>query len=559
MTRPLRLYIVAFFSAAVILPFIALGIGGLYAVENVARRQSEEKLGIIVRALAGRAGAFLDETKTAIQAAGTLIDRSIVQGYEIQPLLDAVRESYPVLDTLMILGDTGEVRAISPFDVNFIGIDFSRQPFYTASPASGWSDTFLSLRTGHSVVSLGIVAGRSRLVGIIDLERLSDFVEGIVIGKEGSAAIVDKRGTLIADKDRNRVRQRAAFPFPELVDRVAGRPLVSGVFSDRGEPFRATAMELPEVGWIVVFYQPLREANALFLASGLGFAVAIVMAAASVAAFGLGVRKRLLAPIERLSEAVARYSSEGAPLAAPERSRVAEIDALSDAFARMSAAVAARESAMRGVEARLRVSLAQKDGLLREIHHRVKNNLQIISSILSLQADAWRDDPAEAAFLECQGRVQAMAAVHEGLYLSDDIERVPARAYFDALALMALQSSPSASGRVRIELDVDGSELGMDTAVPCGLIVGEALSNSLAFGYPGGRAGVITIAFSRSEGRCSLEVRDDGVGPGEGFRAREPKALGLSIIEALALQLKAEAEIGASSGGGFVVRLGFPD
>ncbi len=555
----IRSYLLVFFGLGVLLPFLLLGVAGFYAVGTISRAQSEEKLATILRATAGRAASFLEEVDRALREAGSLIEWNLVEGGEIPLLLDSLRGSYRALETVLVLDAEGRVVAISPDDKDFVGIDLSRQAFYRSATISGrWSDAFLSLRTGRSVVSVDVRIGQRSVVGILDLERLSEFVAGVTLGKGGEALIADSRGTIIAARERERVRQRDNFPFPELRAATRGATPMFGVFRAEDRAYRASALRLEGPGWIVALYQPLAEADALVRLVIAGFVTALVIALGAMAAFVCGLRRRVLAPFAGLSRAAARVSAGEYAYAAPEVTGLSELDGLARAFVDMGAAVAAREAAMRAAEDRLTESLAQKDVLLREIHHRVKNNLQIVASILALQADAVRGEAAETAFLECQARVQAMAAVHERLYLSEDIARVPAREYFETLLVMAFQADPDKLARISWTIEADDSTLDIDRAVPSGLIVAEAVSNALKHAFPAGRAGAIRLAFGRSGEGYALSVRDDGVGPGRGFEERRPNSLGLELIAALASQLKARTRIGAAPGGGFEVALDFP-
>lgn len=564
-TSSLRVYLFGAFLTAVLFPYLILGAVGYSAVNLIAVRQEDEKLDIIVHSLAGRAMAYLEENATALRAAGQSLESGAVEVGKLPVFLGRLLENYPVFETLMVLDEKGLVEAISPDDPDFLGIDFSRQGFYRGSRERfevAFSDTFLSLRTGLSVVSLTARAGPRSVVGILDLEKLSSFLVGVTLGKEGAASIVDSVGTVIADRNRELVLQRSVFRFHALLDKAGTGELVSGIYAADGKPYRATALRMPFTGWTVALYQPLSEANALSTAMLMGLLGAMSLAVAVFIVLLLLARRRILLPLERLSAEAARisagdYSGQGGPEAVVADTGFTEIEALKRAFSETRMAVGAREASMLAAEDRLRESLTQKDVLLREIHHRVKNNLQIISSILSLQADALRGDPAEASFLECQSRVQAMAAVHERLYQSEDLSRVSVREYFETLLEAAFMHGAEWAPAARRHLSVDDSTLDLDRAVPCGLIVAEALSNSMKHAFPDGREGTISVRFAQVGDRFELCVKDDGAGPGSGFTERRPSSLGLQLIDALSRQLRAEARIGAAEGGGFEVSLAF--
>jgi len=208
----------------------------------------------------------------------------------------------------------------------------------------------------------------------------------------------------------------------------------------------------------------------------------------------------------------------------------------------------------RRVEARTRElseTLAEREILLQEVHHRVKNNLQVISSLISMQVRALDDPSAKAALGECQNRVLAIALIHEKLYQSEDYALVPFSDYARSLVADVMHASQQGAN-VAVELAIDDVKLPMDRAIPCGLILNELIVNALRHAFPDGRRGKISVGISLpEEGRMTLDVRDDGVGLRPGFQLSEADSLGLQLVEALVEQLEAELRISTSPGTGF--------
>ena len=185
------------------------------------------------------------------------------------------------------------------------------------------------------------------------------------------------------------------------------------------------------------------------------------------------------------------------------------------------------------VEARLRESLAEKELLLREIHHRVKNNLQIVSSLLNLQQATLHDPAAIAAVAESAVRMRAMALLHQMLYQSDTIGRVQMDEYLRALALHVRGSH--AGEEIELGFALQPITMDLDRAIPCGLIVTELLTNCLKHAFGGRRGRVLLGLREAAGGDCTLEVSDDGVGtPGDIERS---ESLGLRLVRALGRQL----------------------
>lgn len=190
--------------------------------------------------------------------------------------------------------------------------------------------------------------------------------------------------------------------------------------------------------------------------------------------------------------------------------------------------------------------------LLRDVHHRVKNNLQVIASLLGLQAEYIQDQRALDAFAESQSRVRAMALVHERVYQSNDLARVDLGAYVRDLAermFVAMGTDPS----VNLKVDVEPISLPMDTAIPCGLLISELVSNSIKHAFPNGRGGTLDVAAHRDGDRVVLTVGDDGVGLPEGLDYRQTESLGLQLVSILADQLGAVVDVNTSHGARFTV------
>jgi len=201
----------------------------------------------------------------------------------------------------------------------------------------------------------------------------------------------------------------------------------------------------------------------------------------------------------------------------------------------------------------LQQALHEKEVLLKEIHHRVKNNLQIISSLLNLQAESLKDPADRALFMESDGRVRSMALIHERLYKSDDFAGVDFKEYIESLMVSLMHTI--GRGGVSYQVDVEGVRLSIDAAIPCGLLINELVTNALKHAFPNGRQGRIAVSLHHERpGKLVLEVRDDGVGIPEDVRLEETKSLGLHLVSLLTAQLQGELEIVRGEGTLFRVR-----
>jgi two-component sensor histidine kinase len=195
------------------------------------------------------------------------------------------------------------------------------------------------------------------------------------------------------------------------------------------------------------------------------------------------------------------------------------------------------------------------ENLLKEIHHRVKNNLQVICSLLRLQGRHLKSDETRMIFKDTETRVRSMAMLHEALYQSEDLERIPAKDYIHNLATQILESYSSSGTEINLELDVEDIGLTIDTAIPCGLIVNELITNSLKHAFPDGSKGEISILLhSTDENELELVIRDNGQGLPNGVVSNEPQSLGLNLVSAFVKQLRGETKLTGQNGAEFRIR-----
>ncbi|WP_424358372.1 PAS domain S-box protein [Methanocella sp. MCL-LM] len=203
------------------------------------------------------------------------------------------------------------------------------------------------------------------------------------------------------------------------------------------------------------------------------------------------------------------------------------------------------------VQQQIMASLTEKEILLKEIHHRVKNNLQIISSLLNLQSTSLNKESA-AAFRESQNRIKSMALIHEKLYQSRDIAHIDFGEYAGSLTAYLARSYTSNPG-VNISIDIRDISLGIDQAIPCGLIINELVSNSLKYAFKDGRSGEIKVNLTIEAGKYVLVVSDDGAGLPEGFDFRDSPSLGLQLVNTLVEQIEGTINMDSERGTKFTI------
>ncbi len=204
-------------------------------------------------------------------------------------------------------------------------------------------------------------------------------------------------------------------------------------------------------------------------------------------------------------------------------------------------------------ELAIQTSLHEKEALLKEVHHRVKNNLQVIMSLLRMEGRRSAQPDTKLVLTEMQGRIRSMALLHESLYRSGTFAAVDLAGYLRQLASQAFRSFLATPGAIQLQLELAPVLVEMDQALPCGLLVNELVSNALKHAFPGGRAGLVRVVLQPVAGeptRWCLAVSDDGVGLPADLEARRAQSLGLQLVADLAGQLHGALALSAAPGSG---------
>ncbi len=204
---------------------------------------------------------------------------------------------------------------------------------------------------------------------------------------------------------------------------------------------------------------------------------------------------------------------------------------------------------------KLDVSLKEKELLLQEVHHRVKNNMQLISSMLKLQAKYIKDEKDVEIFKDCRDRIRSMALIHEKLYKSKDMAHIDFNLYIKDLAKELSRSYVVDTNMIALNVNVENVFLEIETAIPCGLIINELISNSLNYAFPEGRKGEIkTLLRFINKDDLELVVSDNGIGLPKDLDIKKTESLGLQLVDTLSKQLQGEMEINRTGGTEFKIK-----
>ncbi len=198
-------------------------------------------------------------------------------------------------------------------------------------------------------------------------------------------------------------------------------------------------------------------------------------------------------------------------------------------------------------------SIREKEILLQEVHHRVKNNLQVISSILNLQSSYVKDQSSLDILRESQNRIKSMSFIHESLYQTRDFSRIEFSDYILSLSNNLIHSYSIEAGKIKLSTDFKKVFLSLDQAIPCGLIVNELVSNALKYAFPQGTTGEISLKIKESDNIIRIHIADNGIGLPADLDVEHSESLGLQLVYTLIDQLDATIEVNSEKGTNYLI------
>jgi two-component sensor histidine kinase len=345
----------------------------------------------------------------------------------------------------------------------------------------------------------------------------------------------------------------AELPAPAILASLLGhsRGEIESV-SQEGRPYAYAVAALSDGVRLLAGYDAsadVAEGQASLIARFIELALLLLLGMVAVAA---GVHVAVVEPLKRLTWAVGRWRGGGPFTPASLAGVPTEVAELSHAFSQATGALGEREG-------QLRSALSHQDLLMQEMHHRVKNNLQIVASLLNLQASRIRLPEAKAEFQSARDRVRALATLHRYLYVQGELQTINMRSFLTELCGQLFQAMGEAEGdRIHLEIEAPELQMSSDQAVPLALIVTEAVSNAVKYAFPGGRGGRISVRMSANADMALLVIEDDGIGvragridADTGFR----DGIGIQLIRGFARQLGASLTVQERGGTRYTVEI----
>jgi two-component sensor histidine kinase len=383
--------------------------------------------------------------------------------------------------------------------------------------------------------------------------RLAGFLyAGLRIGWFASTAgsvIPDLTAVWIADQDGTLTQAAsvgsAGLPPPAVLKTLMQTSAIVQTMSAGGEPYAYASAGLGH-GYRLLIAYPASEDRAAarqVLLRRLGQLAALLLL--GLTAVAIGTHVALVQPLDRLSSAVRRWRVGGAFDARALSRAPVELRELAKSFGDATSAIAEHA-------ARSEAAVGQQELAMKEIHHRVKNNLQIVASLLNLQASRIRQPEAKAEFASARDRVRALATLHRHLYSEGEVHTINMRSFLTELCGQLFAAMGEREG-TRISLHIEASELQMssDQAVPLSLIVTEAVSNALKYAFPHGRTGAVEVLLQSRGGEAELTICDNGIGIPAGRAETEMgvrDGIGLTLIRGFARQLGATLTVREDEG-----------
>jgi len=383
----------------------------------------------------------------------------------------------------------------------------------------------------------------------LNLELLQRrLLESLPAGREQTVFLTDRYGNVIAHPDVPLVQRQTNLGGLSVMEQVSAGVPATTIARENGRLALYSAVRDGATGWTVVVFEPVLSA----FASAVWVFLGTMGAVAGISAFTLflfrhHLRAQVVNPLMDFAAAIDRETGMIEPGAPRRGASFAELDVLFYRFEEMKTRVHRREQ-------QLMAAATEKDALVREIHHRVKNNLNVIASLLSLQAEHVDSvEKAMVAFEESKNRIYSIARVHESLYGTENLSEVDMSAYIREL-VHDLRNAYGRGDTVEIQLEVDEIELGIEHAIPCGIILNELLTNVYRHAFPDERHGTISVSFTvRDLNRYRLAVSDNGIGLTPTDAEGSSRSLGMRLVHILVDQLGGSFDFSGEDGAHFGV------
>ncbi|MBN2509202.1 MAG: hypothetical protein JXB03_02955 [Spirochaetales bacterium] len=548
----------------------------------------EANLQLTAEKAAVELGSYVQQMIRTVENAAWFGDITSASGSEQKIFLSRVIGKYPEIrkaalynqkgDRISYLSHLGSTEEL-PLPENLAAIHTPAE-----SPATGTA-RISSLRLDKEsneprvIITVPLFDRLRQASGLVSAELSLRFmwnlVDAMKLENDGIAFIADHRGAVIAHPNIIKVIAGTSVSQSRIMKHITESRNTNSGFLKRytgiqGIPVAGLFVFVENTDWVIITEIPWNSTyrkviNQALLALFITFVTALL-----AGTVGIFLSKRIADPISALTRTITQTTRETSffhtDVTGPE-----EVQVLSKAFNNMTArlhdAITELEHQieenqqthreLKEANQELKKSLKEKTVFLKEIHHRVKNNLQIISSLLELQSSDIENTEFKQIFTVSQRRIASMTSIHEQLYMSEDFTRINFGEYTKLLTESLLHTYLGDNAAVVIKVFGEDFYLSLDSAVPCGLILNELVTNSLKYAFPG-RTGTISIELTKESLRRTITIRDDGTGYSTEDRDKKSRSLGLTLVHELVRQLHGTVSIHSTRGTETVITFSEP-
>ncbi len=440
---------------------------------------------------------------------------------------------FDAFESLQILDEQGVVLATSPHNSNLIGSNQSSQEYFRKAAESGevvWSNSFISPYTGDPTFAVAFPMAPGYLIGNIRLRRLSYIGSQTSSSGKVELVITNSQGSLLVHPNRDLIQQQANILNSAVVRKILNGETGTLETEFQGRQVLCSTSLIKPTNWAVLVMQSKQSAFALLRGMIISLVVLMLLAGGLSVALAYFSRRRIVKPIVQLMETIREIAEGNYQPAEPQSDNYREIQYVSTNMLHMAEQIAEREM-------QLKRNLHEKEVLVKEVHHRVKNNLQLVLSILNLKYTSIEDEAVKNAMYDNIGRIYTISQVHEQLYSSHSLAEIDLSTYLPSLLTYLLTLEKYISYHILTDVQVEEVLLNIDQAIPVGLIMFELISNSLQHSFSYDSTGRIRLICSREAETVRIHIGDNG-NPFDTNLFQEADSVGFSIIHELVRQLR---------------------
>ena len=553
--RNIRQTLVYLISLTVLLPMLIMSIAIFISIQQGINNTVIYRNQVLTKSIALSVEQQISDASTLLTSITASLDS--LEGSENKKKLEVSLLNSGIYESIYVIDENGKVQYALPKNDSYTGFDFSRQSFIQealkrTSPMPVYSPVFISTQTKNPTVGVAVRQPIGVFAAYLNLAWLSRLSNALSNEHLTSLSIVDRNGTTIANSNKTFVEEQYSIAHTELFSwaRREREGTLRHIFNN--DELISSVSYISGPDWYVFVSEAAEsafKATRDVLVIGLIASIAALLVAALI---GYTLGRRILVSVDLLTEET-RQIQAGVYRSVQHKSTYTEINRLIETFNTMSDEVHTREAQYEETNRQLQQALKQKDILLREIHHRVKNNMQIVSSLLTLQSDELVSQEDLELFENSKLRIQSMAMVHEKIYQSDGVESLPLKEYIQDLVELILYNN-----QTFMEYSVLGDEvtINLTQAIPCALSVFEACMNAIKYGADEDGHVQLAITIEKAADQVCIVVKDSGPGFPDNFNADTSRSMGFTLMKGLMDQLK--GQLRWYNARGAVVEFSFP-